>query len=758
MPRAAAGWIASLVMLAAFACSVGAFILLWDKPEDERVVSDTLYTWLSAGEFRVEMNILFDPLSAVMLLVVTGVGFLIHVYSIGYMRGDPEERRFFAYLNLFVFSMLLLVLAGNFVLLLAGWGLVGLSSYLLIGYWHQRKSAVDAAKKAFVMNAIGDIGLAIGIFLIFRELGTVDYLQVFAGRDVLGDDSTITNWVCVLLLIGALAKSAQVPLHTWLPDAMEGPTPVSALIHAATMVTAGVYLIARMNPLFFYAPSISDAVVVIGVIGLLMAGLIAIVQTDIKRIIAYSTMSQIAYMFVGVGLGAYWAGMFHLVTHAFFKALLFMGAGIVIHVLSDEQDVRRMGGLRAYLPKTYICMWIGTLALVGIFPLSGGFSKDAIIGSGIAGGHVGRLARVRRRRLRRLPDRRLRLPPAVPGLPRPAVGVRGGRGAEAHGSTARGPGTMLWPVYILAVLTAVAGVLQVPGATHYFSDWLEAMPAIPLDGMLEPTLAAGVVGDRGRDDGRRARLDPGLRPLRAAERRARAGADGQRPHPLRALLAQVLLGRALLLHGLRARRGRRALRPPLRRVARVPGAARLPRARLARRRPRPLASSRPAPSAPTRSCSRSASPASSSTSWRRRHDRRLGAHLRADRRRDRDRHPAAVAPRRRVPVGAGGPRRGRRRRRPRLPLRARRRPAVRGRRRVDPRPRHPLPRRRRRPDAGDDGHDRARHRVHGRLRDVGRPRRARASTSRCSWASRARCCCCSARATSSSSTSASRPC
>ena len=288
-------------MLAAFACSVGAFVLLWDKPEDERVVSDTLYTWLSAGEFRVEMNILFDPLSAVMLLVVTGVGFLIHVYSIGYMRGDAEERRFFAYLNLFVFSMLLLVLAGNFVLLLAGWGMVGLSSYLLIGYWHQRKSAVDAAKKAFVMNAIGDVGLAIGIFLIFRELGTVDYLQVFAGRDVLGDDSTITNWVCVLLLIGALAKSAQVPLHTWLPDAMEGPTPVSALIHAATMVTAGVYLIARMNPLFDYAPSISDAVVVIGVIGLLMAGLIAIVQTDIKRIIAYSTMSQIAYMFVGVG-------------------------------------------------------------------------------------------------------------------------------------------------------------------------------------------------------------------------------------------------------------------------------------------------------------------------------------------------------------------------------------------------------------------------------------------------------------------------
>jgi NADH-quinone oxidoreductase subunit L len=504
MPRAAAGWIASLVMLAAFACSVGAFVLLWDKPEDERVVSDTLYTWLSAGEFRVEMNILFDPLSAVMLLVVTGVGFLIHVYSIGYMRGDAEERRFFAYLNLFVFSMLLLVLAGNFVLLLAGWGMVGLSSYLLIGYWHQRKSAVDAAKKAFVMNAIGDIGLAIGIFLIFRELGTVDYLQVFAGRDVLGDDSTITNWVCVLLLIGALAKSAQVPLHTWLPDAMEGPTPVSALIHAATMVTAGVYLIARMNPLFFYAPSISDAVVVIGVIGLLMAGLIAIVQTDIKRIIAYSTMSQIAYMFVGVGLGAYWAGMFHLVTHAFFKALLFMGAGIVIHVLSDEQDVRRMGGLRAYLPKTYVCMWIGTLALVGIFPLSGGFSKDAIIGSGLAAdtwaGWLAFGAGVCGAFLTGVYAFRL-LFLVFHGRPSEYAAVE----APRHTAHGEGPSTMLWPVYLLAVLTAVAGVLQIPGATHYFSDWLEAMPVIPIDGMLEPTseqewwataaaMTAGVIG------------------------------------------------------------------------------------------------------------------------------------------------------------------------------------------------------------------------------------------------------------------------
>ena len=683
MPRAAAGWIASLVMLAAFACSVGAFILLWDKPEDERVVSDTLYTWLSAGEFRVEMNILFDPLSAVMLLVVTGVGFLIHVYSIGYMRGDPEERRFFAYMNLFVFSMLLLVLAGNFVLLLAGWGLVGLSSYLLIGYWHQRKSAVDAAKKAFVMNAIGDIGLAIGIFLIFRELGTVDYLQVFAGRDVLGDDSTITNWVCVLLLIGALAKSAQVPLHTWLPDAMEGPTPVSALIHAATMVTAGVYLIARMNPLFFYAPSISDAVVVIGVIGLLMAGLIAIVQTDIKRIIAYSTMSQIAYMFVGVGLGAYWAGMFHLVTHAFFKALLFMGAGIVIHVLSDEQDMRRMGGLRAYLPKTYVCMWIGTLALVGIFPMSGGFSKDAIIGSGLAAdtwaGWLAFGAGVCGAFLTGVYAFRL-LFLVFHGRPSEYAAV------EAPRHTAHGEGPEHDALAGLPAGRAHGGRRRAadPRARPTTSPTgSRRCPLIPLDGMLEPTSPAGVVATAAAMTRRRARLDPGLRPVGAPERRARAGADRQRPHPLRALLAQVLLGRALPLHGLRAGLGRGALRPALRGAARIPAAAGLPRARLPRRLARPLRGAdgrRPGLRARAHG--------------RPRRPRRLlpGAGLMIDASvlifvpivgALRDRHPAALAARRGLPAVLDGARRGRRRRGARVPLRARRRPPVRGRRRVD---------------------------------------------------------------------------
>ncbi|MFM9125071.1 MAG: proton-conducting transporter membrane subunit, partial [Actinomycetota bacterium] len=270
LPARGAGWLASLVMLAAFVCSAIATIMLASRPHEERAVVQTAWTWLTAGSFQVGLDIWFDELTAVMLLVVTGIGFLIHVYSIGYMKGDEQERRFFAYLNLFVFSMLLLVVSGDLVLLLAGWGLVGLSSYLLIGFWHQKPSAIKAAKKAFVMNAIGDVGLALGIFLLFIELGTTAYTGVFAGAGSL--DSWTATIAALLLLVGAVAKSAQLPLHTWLPDAMEGPTPVSALIHAATMVTAGVYLIARMNPLFHAAPYALETIVVIGVLGLLMAG------------------------------------------------------------------------------------------------------------------------------------------------------------------------------------------------------------------------------------------------------------------------------------------------------------------------------------------------------------------------------------------------------------------------------------------------------------------------------------------------------
>src|SRR5262249_38390318 len=288
---------------------------------------------------------------------------------------------------LFLFSMLLLVMASNFVLLLAGWGLVGLSSYLLIGFWHEQRAPVEAAKKAFVMNAIGDVGIAIAIFFMVRDLGTTDYSQVFAhAHTVWPKGSDDANWVALALLVGAVAKSAQIPLHTWLPDAMEGPTPVSALIHAATMVTAGVYLIARTHVLFENAPDVQNTVAVIGVLTLLMAGVIALVQTDIKRIIAYSTMSQIGYMFAAVGVGAYSAGMYHLLTHAFFKALLFLGAGIVIHALANEQDVRLMGGLRAAMPRTTILMWVGTVALIGFWPLS----KDEILADSLHhGGSIG---------------------------------------------------------------------------------------------------------------------------------------------------------------------------------------------------------------------------------------------------------------------------------------------------------------------------------------------------------------------------------
>ena len=319
-----------------------------------------------------------------MMLIVSGVGGLIVAYSIGYMDGDKEERRYFAYMALFVFSMLLLVQGGNLLLLLAGWGMVGLSSYLLIGFWHERPSAIAAAKKAFVMNAIGDATMALALFLLIQKAGSVEFF-------VLGGDysSTVATLVALGLLGGAVAKSAQLPLQTWLPDAMEGPTPVSALIHAATMVTAGVYLIVRTHSIFESAPHVADLAAGLGAATLLVAGLIALVQVDIKRVIAYSTMSQIGYMFLGVGLGAYANGMFHLMTHAFFKALLFMAAGIVIHALADEQDIRKMGGLRQLMPRTYLAFLIGSLALVGIFPFAGFFSKDPILAAALDSGAYG---------------------------------------------------------------------------------------------------------------------------------------------------------------------------------------------------------------------------------------------------------------------------------------------------------------------------------------------------------------------------------
>ncbi len=327
-----------------------------------------------------KLQILVDPLSVFMALVVSGVSTLIHLYSIAYLKSDRGYARFFSYLNFFVFSMLLLVLAGNFLLLIVGWAFVGAASYLLISFWYRRTTATRAGIKAFVINVLGDVGLVLGTFFIFRHTGTLDFLKTFhAIPHVFAHNSTDLVAGCLLLLVGAFAKSAQVPLHTWLPDAMEGPTPVSALIHAATMVTAGVYLIARMHPLFEVATTAADVGAIIGCATLLIAATIAIVQTDLKRVIAYSTMSQIGYMIMGVSVGAYSAGLFHLMTHAFFKALLFMAAGSLISAMGGEQSLDRMRGFRRAMPFTFICFIVGGLALSGLPPFSGWLSKDDII-------------------------------------------------------------------------------------------------------------------------------------------------------------------------------------------------------------------------------------------------------------------------------------------------------------------------------------------------------------------------------------------
>jgi NADH-quinone oxidoreductase subunit L len=375
LPRRVAGWVGagSIGLAFVFALLVFAQVLGGQK------LDQTYFTWWQSGDFNVPFNLYVDALSTLMVLVITGVGFLIHVYSIGYMRDDPGYSRFFAYMNLFVFSMLLLVLSGNLVWLIIGWAMVGLSSYLLIGFWFERRSAVLAARKAFVMNTIGDVGMVFAAFLIFLNLRVLDFQNLFNRVHQLPKGGTVITAICLLLLVGAVAKSAQLPLHTWLPDAMEGPTPVSALIHAATMVTAGVYLVARMHLLYDWAPTAAATVAVIGGVTAFFAATIGTSQVDIKRILAYSTMSQIGYMFLAVGIGAYTAGMFHFMTHAFFKALLFLAAGNVIHAFHEDQDIRHMGNLRAGLPITFWTFLIGTLSISG-FPLFAGFfSKDEII-------------------------------------------------------------------------------------------------------------------------------------------------------------------------------------------------------------------------------------------------------------------------------------------------------------------------------------------------------------------------------------------
>jgi NADH-quinone oxidoreductase subunit L len=502
LPGRSAGWIASGAILGSFLSALGALEDLLDKPEEARSLAnpelvDSAWTYVDTGGFTVDMAILIDPLSVFMCLVVSGVSFLIHVYSVAYMAGDRGYARYFAYLNYFVFSMLLLVLAANFVLLIVGWAFVGAASYLLISFWYRRGTATYAGIKAFVINVIGDVGLVVGAFLLFNETGALDYAGVFESVDEVfrPDEGTLVA-ACILILVGAFAKSAQLPLHTWLPDAMEGPTPVSALIHAATMVTAGVYLIARTHPLFELAPTAADISAVIGTATLLFAATVALTVTDLKRVIAYSTISQIGYMVLGVSIAAYGAGLFHLMTHAFFKALLFMGAGSVIGAMAGAQTLDRMGGFRKAMPFTFVTFTIGALALAGFPFMSGFFSKDEILafafhrgGGYVLLGIVGYIAafmtafyafRMVFRVFFREPVREARElerghiahgEPENPMTGEPEDTDVGFPGPEHH--IAEREWAMKFAMSMLAVLAVVGGVVGIPGLTDTLATFLE---------------------------------------------------------------------------------------------------------------------------------------------------------------------------------------------------------------------------------------------------------------------------------------------
>ncbi len=429
-----------------------------------------LFPWISAGSFTTAVTVQVDQLSAVMLLVVTGVGFLIHVYSAGYMHGDDGFARFFTYLNLFVFSMVMLVLAADFLLLYVFWEAVGLCSYLLVGFWYQKQSATDAGKKAFIVNRVGDFGFGLGIMLIWTTFGTLAYGEVFSkATDAIGGGTYLA--IALLLFMGACGKSAQLPLFTWLPDAMEGPTPVSALIHAATMVTAGVYMVARCHKLFEMAPLSLEIVAWVGGLTALFAASIGVAQTDIKRVLAYSTISQLGYMFAAVGIGAYAAGIFHLVTHAFFKALLFLGAGSVIHGLHGEQDMRRMGGIAPRMLVTTVTFLVGAVGLAGIPPFAGFFSKDEILASAFHEGHVALWAVLLAGVLLTAFYTARVVLLAFFGGPRMSRD-------EAH-HIHESPAVMTLPLAVLALLTAIAGIVGVPSA-HGTAFARFLAPVLPL--------------------------------------------------------------------------------------------------------------------------------------------------------------------------------------------------------------------------------------------------------------------------------------
>ncbi|MGJ1392496.1 NADH-quinone oxidoreductase subunit L [Sphingobacterium spiritivorum] len=468
LPKSLVGVIGSGVVLASFLISCGIFSTVYEArvAGDAAVFTQEIFNWIKVGNLSISLSFLVDPLSSIMLLIVTGIGFLIHVYSIGYMHKDKGFGKFFAYLNLFIFFMLLLVLGSNYLVMFIGWEGVGLCSYLLIGFWYTNDSYASAAKKAFVMNRIGDLGFLLAVFFIFYAFGSLEFASVFpkAKELAMGDTSLLV--ITILLFIAATGKSAQIPLFTWLPDAMAGPTPVSALIHAATMVTAGIYMIARSNIMFTLSPVTMQIIAIIGVATALLAAFIALTQNDIKKVLAYSTVSQLGYMFLGLGVGAFTGAFFHVLTHAFFKALLFLGAGSVIHAMSDEQDMRKMGGLRKKLPVTYFTMLIGTIAIAGIPPLSGFFSKDEILAFAFAEnkllwtiGFIAALCTA---------FYMFRL------LYLTFFGTFRGTEEQKH-HLHESPVSMTLPLIILAVLAAVGGLMNIPealGGGHKLANFL----------------------------------------------------------------------------------------------------------------------------------------------------------------------------------------------------------------------------------------------------------------------------------------------
>ncbi|MGB4851168.1 MAG: NADH-quinone oxidoreductase subunit L [Ignavibacteria bacterium] len=461
------GAISTLAVFIPFLLGVFTLLELSSLEPESRKILITYYNWISAGSFSVNYSYLIDPLSISLVLVVTGIGSLIHLYSIGYMHGDPGFGKFFSFLNLFIFAMLNLILADNFLLVFLGWEGVGLCSYFLIGFWYEKKFTGDAAKKAFIVNRIGDFGFMLAMFYIFTNFNTLEISKFLEGLSSFQVGDTLLLVIALLLFLGATGKSAQIPLFVWLPDAMAGPTPVSALIHAATMVTAGVYLVARTSLLYALSPVALSVVFAIGLLTALMAGTIALKQNDIKKILAYSTVSQLGFMFMALGTGAYWVAIFHLITHAFFKALLFLGSGSVIHGMHEEQDITKMGGLKNKMKVTFITFFIGSLAISGIPPLSGFFSKDEILyktftNIGIPFYAVGLItAAITAFYMFRL------IALTFYGKP---------RYDEKHVHPHESPSTMTLPLVILAFLSITGGLIGLPhftGLPNLLEHWLE---------------------------------------------------------------------------------------------------------------------------------------------------------------------------------------------------------------------------------------------------------------------------------------------